>query len=160
MCRAARNSSSCGPGNSKFLRVGVEDCSALAWTRFSRAEIAVNEPIKMIIERDLAITMTDGVKIRADVFRPPTDAKVPVIMSLGPYGKGIAYKDGYGPEWEWLISKHPEILEGSSGTQMVWETVDPERWVPDGYAVIRVDSRGTGRSPAGPIFAERSARLL
>ena len=107
----------------------------------------MNEPIKMIIERDLAITMTDGVKIRADVFRPPTDAKVPVIMSLGPYGKGIAYKDGYGPEWEWLISKHPEILEGSSGTQMVWETVDPERWVPDGYAVIRVDSRGTGRSP-------------
>src|ERR1039458_7057742 len=50
MCRAARNSSCCGPGNSKFLRVGVEDCSALAWTRFSRAEIAVK---KVIIRRGL-----------------------------------------------------------------------------------------------------------
>ncbi len=30
---------------------------------------------------------------------------------------------------------------------MCWETVDPERFVPDGYVVIRVDSRGTGRSP-------------
>jgi len=25
--------------------------------------------------------------------------------------------------------------------------VDPEKWVPDGYACVRVDSRGTGRSP-------------
>ena len=25
--------------------------------------------------------------------------------------------------------------------------VDPEKWVPDGYTIVRVDSRGTGRSP-------------
>jgi uncharacterized protein len=28
-----------------------------------------------------------------------------------------------------------------------WEVVDPEQWVPDGYAVLRVDVRGTGHSP-------------
>ncbi|MGH3649382.1 MAG: CocE/NonD family hydrolase, partial [Acidimicrobiia bacterium] len=28
-----------------------------------------------------------------------------------------------------------------------WEVVDPEKWVPGGYAVVRVDSRGCGRSP-------------
>ena len=28
-----------------------------------------------------------------------------------------------------------------------WEVVDPEKWVPDGYACVRVDSRGAGRSP-------------
>jgi len=28
-----------------------------------------------------------------------------------------------------------------------WEVVDPEKWVPDGYVCIRVDSRGAGRSP-------------
>src|SRR5207244_399708 len=28
-----------------------------------------------------------------------------------------------------------------------WEMVDPEKWVPDGYVCIRVDSRGAGRSP-------------
>lgn len=34
-----------------------------------------------------------------------------------------------------------------SGPFMHWETVDPEWWVPQGYAVIRVDGRGTGKSP-------------
>jgi len=34
--------------------------------------------------------------------------------------------------------------------------VDPEKWVPDGYAVLRVDSRGCGRSPGYVnIFSER-----
>src|SRR3970040_110312 len=28
-----------------------------------------------------------------------------------------------------------------------WEVVDPEKWVPDGYVCVRVDSRGAGRSP-------------
>jgi len=27
------------------------------------------------------------------------------------------------------------------------ETVDPERWVPDGFVVVTVQSRGTGKSP-------------
>ncbi|MGM0591890.1 MAG: CocE/NonD family hydrolase, partial [Halobacteriota archaeon] len=35
----------------------------------------------------------------------------------------------------------------STGEYMSWETVDPEVWVPDGYAIVRVDSRGKGRSP-------------
>lgn len=26
------------------------------------------------------------------------------------------------------------------------ETVDPEKWVPYDYAVVKIDSRGTGRS--------------
>jgi hypothetical protein len=30
---------------------------------------------------------------------------------------------------------------------MHWESVDPEWWVPQGYTVIRIDGRGTGKSP-------------
>ncbi len=30
---------------------------------------------------------------------------------------------------------------------MTWEAPDPERWVPDGYAIIVADARGTGKSP-------------
>jgi predicted acyl esterase len=100
----------------------------------------------MKIERDTPITMDDGIVLRADVFRPETDERVPVIMTLGPYGKGVRYQEGYKPEWDWLIEHHPELRDGSSLSNMVWETVDPECWVPDGYAVIRVDSRGAGRS--------------
>ena len=30
---------------------------------------------------------------------------------------------------------------------MNWETVNPEWWVPKGYAAVRVDGRGSGKSP-------------
>ena len=42
---------------------------------------------------------------------------------------------------------------------MNWETVDPEIWVPWGYACIRVDSRGAGRSPGFlDIFSARETK--
>ena len=68
-------------------------------------------------------------------------------MSMGPYGKGIRFRDWQRAEWDRLITRHPEVLDGSSGQHMAWELADPERWVPHGYAVVRVDSRGAGRSP-------------
>jgi predicted acyl esterase len=30
---------------------------------------------------------------------------------------------------------------------MVWETENPDRWIPQGYVLVRADTRGTGRSP-------------
>jgi predicted acyl esterase len=101
----------------------------------------------MLIERDVGIPMDDGAVLRADVFRPQDPEPVPVVMSLGPYGKGVPYQEGYKDQWEWLLAAHPDILEGSSRSYLTWETVDPEIWVPWGYAVVRVDSRGAGRSP-------------
>ena len=47
----------------------------------------------MVIERDVAITMDDGIVLRADVFRPKTDKPVPVVMTHGPYGKGVKYQE-------------------------------------------------------------------
>ena len=102
---------------------------------------------EMIVERDVPIPMDDGIVLRADVFRPRTTTHVPILMTLGPYGKGVPYRDGFAPQWNWLISTFPKILPGSSREFMVWETVDPEIWVARGYACIRVDSRGAGRSP-------------
>ena len=43
----------------------------------------------MIIERDLSIIMDDGIELKADIFRPDLDQPVPVIMTSGPYGKGV-----------------------------------------------------------------------
>jgi uncharacterized protein len=105
-------------------------------------------PSGMLIERDVEVPMQDGLILRADVFRPDGDQAVPVILTMGPYGKGLPYREAhFAPMWRWLISNHPEVLDGSRGEFMTWETVDPERWVPAGYAVVRVDSRGAGRSP-------------
>ncbi|MBI2316757.1 MAG: CocE/NonD family hydrolase, partial [Betaproteobacteria bacterium] len=101
----------------------------------------------MQIDWDAPITMDDGIVLRADIFRPPGDGRYPVILTYGPYAKGLDFKQGYPSNWARLIKAAPEVLEGSSGRYQNWEVVDPEKWVPDGYAIVRVDSRGAGRSP-------------
>ncbi|MGZ8197429.1 MAG: CocE/NonD family hydrolase [Burkholderiales bacterium] len=93
------------------------------------------------------ITMDDGLVLRADVYRPVEDVRCPVILTYGIYAKGLAYQDGYPMQWEKMVSDHPEILRMSSNKYQNWETTDPECWVPHGYAVVRVDSRGAGWSP-------------
>ena len=101
----------------------------------------------MQIDWDAPITMDDGVVLRADVFRPTGAGKHPVILSYGPYAKGLAFQEGYKGNWARLIKAAPEVLEGSSNKYQNWELVDPEKWVPDGYVCLRIDSRGAGRSP-------------
>ena len=46
-----------------------------------------------------------------------------------------------------MVAEHPDVAHGSSNRYQGWEVVDPEKWVPDGYVCVRVDSRGAGRSP-------------
>ena len=102
---------------------------------------------ELSIDWDLPIEMDDGVVLRADLFRPEPSGVNPVILSYGPYAKGLAFQEGYPDQWQRMVAEHPDVLEGSSGRYQSWEVVDPEKWVPDGYAVLRVDSRGCGRSP-------------
>ena len=101
----------------------------------------------MQIDWDAPITMDDGVVMRADVFRPVGNGQYPVIISYGPYAKGLSFQEGYKSQWTRLEKAVPEMLKDSSNKYQNWELVDPERWVPDGYACVRVDSRGAGRSP-------------
>src|SRR5918999_59435 len=101
----------------------------------------------MQIEWDVPIEMDDGLVLRADVFRPEREGKYSAILSYGPYGKGLAFQEGYKTAWDIMARENPDALAGSSNRYQNWEVVDPEKWVPDGYAVIRVDSRGAGRSP-------------
>ncbi len=101
----------------------------------------------MQIDWDAPIAMDDGVVMRADVFRPQGNGKCPVIISYGPYAKGLSFQEGYKSQWTRLEKAVPDMLKDSSNKYQNWELVDPERWVPDGYAIVRVDSRGAGRSP-------------
>jgi uncharacterized protein len=115
----------------------------------------------MVIEWDVPITMDDGVVLRADVFRPDGPARHPVILTYGPYAKGLAFQDGYADQWRMMVAAHPDVAEGSSNKFANWETCDPEKWVPDGYACVRVDSRGAGRSPGFlDPFSPRETRDL
>jgi uncharacterized protein len=99
------------------------------------------------VQWDVPVAMDDGVVVRADIFLPLAEGRYPVILTYGPYAKGLSFQDGNPGAWEHLTKNNPEVLEGSSNIYQSWELVDPEKWVPDGYAVVRIDSRGTGRSP-------------
>jgi predicted acyl esterase len=101
----------------------------------------------MRIDWDVPVAMDDGIVLRADVFRPIAAGCYPVILSYGPYAKGLSFQEGYPSAWERMASKHPDVTAGSSNLYQNWEVVDPEKWVPHGYACVRVDSRGCGRSP-------------
>ena len=100
-------------------------------------QTAVYHPIK--VEKDVRIPLRDGVYVVADVFRPDADGRFPVIMTMGPYSKDIHFRD-------WNPAVDYERLP-ERGPYMHWETVNPDWWVPQGYVAIRVDGRGTGKSP-------------
>jgi predicted acyl esterase len=103
---------------------------------------------EMSVEKDVGITMCDGVVLRANVYRPAAEGRFPVVMAQGVYGKDAHFADAFKPQWDKLIEIYPDIeRNGSTGRYLRWETVDPERWVPEGYVVIQIDSRGTGKSP-------------
>ena len=101
----------------------------------------------MKIDWDVPIRMDDGVVLRADVFRPASDGRYPVLLTYGPYAKGLAFQDGYPDAWAAMVRDHPDVAAGSTNLYQNWEVVDPEKWVPHGYVCVRVDSRGCGRSP-------------
>ena len=109
-------------------------------------EAAVVHADGMRILWDAPITMSDGVVLRADIFLPEAIGRYGAIMSYGPYGKGLPLQVGYKSQWSRMVAAAPDIVEGSSGKYQSWEVVDPEKWVPDGFVCVRVDSRGAGRS--------------
>jgi predicted acyl esterase len=88
----------------------------------------------VLVEKDLDVPMRDGVRLKADVFRPADAGKFPAILNLGPYQK----------DKPWVV---PETLEEAPNEWMNWETINPKWWVPRGYAAVRVDARGSGKSP-------------
>ena len=85
----------------------------------------------MRIDWDVPITMDDGLVVRADVYRPMDDAAHPVIMSYGPYAKGLPFQVGYPSAWNRMAENHPDVTANSSNKYQNWEVVDPEKWVPD-----------------------------
>ncbi|HWT79534.1 MAG TPA: CocE/NonD family hydrolase [Candidatus Methylomirabilis sp.] len=115
----------------------------------------------MRIDWDVPIRVDDGLVLRADVYRPIQAGRYPVILSYGPYGKWLLFEDLYTDQWRRMTEQHPDVLAGSTNRYQNWEVVDPEKWVPDGYACVRVDSRGAGRSPGFlDIYSARECKDL
>jgi len=85
----------------------------------------------VIVERNAAVPMRDGVALRADVYRPEGDERVPAVLGRTPYDRT------FGPT-------PPSIL-------------DPERTVAAGIALVCMDVRGQHGSD-GEFYPFRSER--
>ena len=115
----------------------------------------------MQIDWQVPVPMDDGTVLRCDIYRPTGGGRYPVVLSYGPYAKGLAFQEGYPLQWELMVTERPDAAAGSSNKYQSWEVVDPEKWVPHGYACMRVDSRGTGWSPGYvDVWSPREARDL
>lgn len=92
-------------------------------------------------ERDIAVTMRDGVRLMANVFRPQQDGRYPVVLSVSPYGKDALPED-YGL-FRALGMSVGRIYESDYAA---FEAPDPGFWVPRGYVVVHANTRGMWNS--------------
>ena len=49
----------------------------------------------MAIDWDVDIPVGDGAVLKGDVFRPISGEPCPVLLTYGPYAKGLAFQQGY-----------------------------------------------------------------
>jgi uncharacterized protein len=127
--------------------------AASRW-RVSGAHTSMNEGLQVpddasmpeiVLEKDVRVPTRDGGWVAVDILRPPGDEPVPAIVTMGAYSKDLYWAD-----------KYPMFPSIEMNPYMNWETPDPTYWVPRGYALVRADSPGTGKSPGvadvfGPV---------
>lgn len=92
----------------------------------------------MLIERDVAVPLRDGVEIYADVFRPEGAAELPALLAWSPYGKHVMITYDFFPGCG--------VRDEDTSSYTLFEGPDPVVWTGFGYAVVHVDPRGTWRS--------------
>ncbi|KAH7405702.1 Alpha/Beta hydrolase protein [Phaeosphaeria sp. MPI-PUGE-AT-0046c] len=97
--------------------------------------------VDIVFDQNTKIPLRDGVNLRADIFRPNNDDKVPALIAWGPYGKtGTSILS---------LNKMPGRagvpLSAVSGYES-FEGPDPAEWIPRGYAIVNIDARGVGYS--------------
>lgn len=100
----------------------------------------------IVLERDVAVRMRDGVTIYVDVFRPTDEARHPAIIAMSPYGKEI------GTQWLDDTPDHAGVPKGETSGLQKFEGPDPAYWCAHGYAVINPDVRGAYNSEGVMLF--------
>ncbi len=98
-------------------------------------------PVEIVLEKDVAVTLRDGVTIYIDVLRPAGAEKVPVIVAWSPYGKSRGNAPMY-IELFGLLGMDTGMVSGLNK----FEGPDPAYWCAHGYAVCNPDPPGSFNS--------------
>ncbi|KAJ4118603.1 hypothetical protein NW765_017490 [Fusarium oxysporum] len=128
-----------------------------------RSPGALELPCDIVFERDVPVTLRDGIVMHTDIFRPAVNGTFPAIVAWSPYGKEVGAQalSDYG---------HTGVNMSRLSQLQKFEGPDPAYWVNQGYVVLNPDSRGAyasqgnitywGRQPAedGYDFIEWAAQ--
>lgn len=85
---------------------------------------------RLVLERNVPIAMRDGTRLAADIYRPRREGRHPVLLLFSAYPKKLDH-----------LPSNPAFR--------FRETSDFAWWVDQGYALVRIDARGTGESTEG-----------
>ncbi|MDR6512049.1 putative acyl esterase [Novosphingobium capsulatum] len=125
------------PAFAPLMRPGKDPHSAPGKPPLPPRDHAIEHDAGLVIERNVAIPLRDGVRIFADIYRPAGTAglaDLPCLLSWSPYGKHARSNRVFWPhsgvDPAWLSPLTP------------FEGADPLAWCPRGYAVAVVDPRG------------------
>jgi len=120
-----------------IMRPGVDPASAPNKPPLPPIDYDRRTEQGLVIERNVAIPLRDGVRIYVDIYRPAGavgEQDLPALLGWSPYGKHA-------------LSNH--VFWPASGVDPAWlspltafEAPDPVFWCGNGYAVVFADPRG------------------
>lgn len=94
-------------------------------------------PTDIVLEKDVAVSLRDGVTIYVDILRPAGAGKVPVLVAWSPYGKSRGNAQRYVSLFQ-MLGMDTGMVSGL----MKFEGPDPAFWCAHGYAICNPDPRG------------------
>ncbi len=126
----------------KIAVVSAFACALLApaaaqanWTKYDRsAQFAT------VTDKDVPITMSDGVKLYADVIRPDKPGRYPVLLEQTPYNKNVV--DGstsFGDNTYFAQRGYVVVIEdvrGTGSSEGQWQSFD-DREQRDGFETVQ-----------------------
>jgi uncharacterized protein len=107
-------------------------------------------PVDIVFDKDVAVTLRDGVTIHVDVFRPDGTEQVPVIVAWSPYGKGQGTSASVMGVFG-MVGLDNGIVSGLEK----FEGPDPAYWCAQGYAICNPDIRGVVDSDGNSVLWDR-----
>jgi predicted acyl esterase len=116
-------------------------------------------PEGLKVEKDVMVTMPNGIKLACNVFRPGKPGKFPVVLSMTPYGKdqtpptfinGVPSESAWAPFIQRVHAQGEDVGHMKISLLTSWEAPDPAFWVPNDYVVVIVDQRGGFKSEGKP----------
>ncbi|MFF3095388.1 CocE/NonD family hydrolase [Streptomyces cyaneofuscatus] len=107
-------------------------------------------PVDIAFEKDVAVTLRDGVTIHVDLFRPAGAERVPVIVAWSPYGKGQGTSASVMGIFG-MVGLDNGVVSGLAK----FEGPDPAYWCAQGYAICNPDIRGVVDSEGDSVVWDR-----